>query len=201
MANTLQRGLGLRSIRPDATDSDAAAVASAVADPSAFAPLYQSYVDLIYRYCVRRLGSQEDAEDATSLIFMKALTALPTYRSDGPSFRSWLFAIAHNTVTDERRRHRPTTAGADDVDPIDPAPSLEAMVIADEAGSDVRMLLARLPCDQADIVWLRLAGLSGPEIARVMERSPNTVKVSQYRAYTRLRALLGGKEVPNVTNR
>jgi RNA polymerase sigma-70 factor (ECF subfamily) len=170
-----------------------------VADPCAFAPLYLLYVDPIYRYCFRRLGSQEEAEDATSLVFVKALAALATYRLDGPSFRSWLFAIAHNTVTDERRRYRPEMTSPDDVDPTDPAPSPETAVIDDETGREVRTLLARLPRDQADVVGLRLAGLSGPEIARVVGRSPNTVKVSQYRAYARLRALLDGKGVPDAT--
>jgi RNA polymerase sigma-70 factor (ECF subfamily) len=199
MANALPRGVDLTRIRPAANDPDAATVAGAVADPCAFAPLYVLYVDPIYRYCFRRLGSQEEAEDATSLIFVKALAALATYRPDGPSFRSWLFAIAHNTVADERRRYRPELATPHDVDPTDPAPSPETAVIDDETGWEVRTLLARLPRDQADVVGLRLAGLSGPEIARVVGRSPNTVKVRQYRAYVRLRALLDGKEVPDAT--
>ena len=38
---------------------------------------------------------------------------------------------------------------------------------------------------------LRLAGLTGPEIARVLGRSHGSVRVAQYRAIARLRALLG----------
>lgn len=168
-------------------------------DPCAFAPLYLRYVDPIYRYCFRRLGSREEAEDATSLVFVKTLAALATFRPDGPSFRAWLFSIAHNTVADERRRSRPNTVAPDDVDLIDPAPLPEAVVIDEEVVREVWALLARLPRDQADIVWLRLAGLNGPEIAGVVGRSTNTVKVSQYRAYTRLRALLSGTGALDVS--
>src|SRR4051812_44637441 len=79
--------------------SDAVLVARSKVDPQTFALLYQRYVTAIYRYCYHRLGSAESAEDATSEIFLKALVALPRHR-DNQSFRSWLFAIAHNVVTD-----------------------------------------------------------------------------------------------------
>jgi RNA polymerase sigma-70 factor (ECF subfamily) len=58
----------------------------------------------------------------------------------------------------------------------------------------VRDLLRQLPPEQARIVELRLAGLTGVEIALVLGRTPNAVKVAQYRAYSRLRALVGGRE-------
>lgn len=48
-------------------------------DPRAFAPLYARYAAPIYGYCANRLGSRQAAEDATSVIFAKALTSLPGY--------------------------------------------------------------------------------------------------------------------------
>jgi RNA polymerase sigma-70 factor (ECF subfamily) len=86
---------------------DASLVAHARNDRQAFAALYDAYFDPVYRYCFRRLGSREGAEDATSLVFAKALAALPHYREDNPSFRSWLFAIAHSVLTDVLRSRRP----------------------------------------------------------------------------------------------
>src|SRR5262245_59227162 len=77
---------------------ETAIVALAQRDPAAFAPLYQTYITPVYHYCYRRLGTREMAEDATSLVFERALRSLPLFR--GGSFRSWLFAIAHNAVTD-----------------------------------------------------------------------------------------------------
>ena len=183
-----------RSVAPDTPpagpDPDAAVVARAQADPNAFAVLYRRYVDPVYRYCYRRLGGAEAAEDATALVFTKALAALATYRADGPSFRSWLFAIAHNAVADDLRRHRPTSPLAAALNLTDPGPTPEERVLAEETSRTVRTLLAQLPSDQARIVELRLAGLTGEEVAHALGRKPNTVKVAQHRAYTRLRALL-----------
>ena len=58
----------------DGEESDDAVLAArAAGDPAAFAPLYARYVRPIYRYCYRRLGTHEAAEDATSQVFAKVL--------------------------------------------------------------------------------------------------------------------------------
>lgn len=174
----------------DASFDDAHLVARAQADPRAFAPLYARYVDPVYRYCYRRLGHPEAAADATAQIFAKALAALPRYRTDAPSFRSWMFAIAHNVITDDLRARRPVAplAAAEHLYAVDPSPEDE--VLRREAGSTVLALLARLPPDQRQILELRLAGLSGPEIAATLGRSLGSVKIAQVRAFARLRAAL-----------
>lgn len=158
-------------------------------DPRAFAPLYDRYLDPIYRYCYRRLGNREAAEDATSAIFARALAALPNYR-DG-SFRAWLFVIAHNIVIDTHRRRRPEQPLADAFEPVDRDPTPEEAALASDARQSVRALLGVLPADQRRVLELRLAGLTGAEIARVLNRSVAAVKMLQLRAMTRLRGELG----------
>src|SRR5215208_792054 len=123
-------------------DEEGCLVIAAKADLRDFAPLYARYFDPVYRYCYRRLGHPEAAADATSHVFAKALAALPGYREDAPSFRSWLFAIAHNVITDDLRARRP-------VAPIDAAahiaatgPSPEEAVLTGEVGCTVHTLLA-----------------------------------------------------------
>ena len=160
-------------------------VGSAV-DPQAFVALYHHYLDPIYKYCYRRLPTAEDAEDATSLIFAKALVDLPQQREAG-AVRSWLFAIAHNVVADHYRARRPTLVLAAAAGVPDTARA-EARSLDDD---ELRSLLAQLPDDQARILELRLAGLTGPEIAQVLGKSPTAVKVAQFRAYARLRQLFG----------
>ena len=169
--------------------AEAALVARAREDPHAFEPLYARYLDPVYRYCYRRLGGREAAEDATSLVFAKALAALPHYR-DG-SFGGWLFAIAHNVVADAHRRRRPESPLAAAGDPVDREPTPEAAALAADERRSVRALLAGLPADQRRVLELRLAGLTGAEIAGVLGRSVAAVKMLQLRAMTRLRADLG----------
>lgn len=173
---------------------DALLVVAAQGDRLAFAPLYRRYVDPIFRYCRVRLGDKEAAEDATSLVFARALAGIGGCRP--ASFRSWLFAIAHNTIANEFR-HR----AAHPVAPWEAAKTLpdprdgpEALALAAETRRTVADLLAYLPDDQRRVVELRLAGLTGPEIARVLGRDPGGVRVAQHRAIIRLRRLLAATE-------
>lgn len=172
----------------DAGDDDVLVVA-AQRDPRAFAPLYARYADPVYRYCWRRLGDPDAAADATSLVFTKALAALPRYRAG--SFRSWLFAIAHNAVVDGVRTSRQHAALDPMFDPVDPTPGPEELAIAGDAGRQVRALLASLTNDQRHVVELRLAGLTDREIAAALERNLPAVRMLQTRAVARLRTLIG----------
>ena len=137
------------------------------------------------------LPDRETAAEATGQVFLKAFTALPTYRpTRRGSFRSWLFAIAHNACIDALRRHRPHAAldAAGDIAGADPGPEDRALA-ADERRS-VAALLARLTPDQRRVVELRLAGLTGQEVADALGLSLSAVKAAQLRAYARLRRIL-----------
>jgi RNA polymerase sigma-70 factor (ECF subfamily) len=157
-------------------------------DRCAFAPLYHHYVAPVYGYCYHRLGTKEAAEDATSLVFAKALTSLPSHH--GGSFRAWLFGITHHVVADALR-----TRGLDE--PLDAAtvvvdasPSLEDLVLVDEDRRLLRHLMAQLPPGQRHIVELRLVGLTSAEIGLALGRSRGAVDVAYHRALVRLRTLV-----------
>jgi RNA polymerase sigma-70 factor (ECF subfamily) len=158
-------------------------------DRAAFGVLYDRYVERVDGYCYRRLQTPQDAEDATSQVFTSALAALPRYRDDGPSFGAWLFAIAHNLVVDELRSRRVARRAFALVDDVMPGPEEQAIVAAD--ARELRALLARLPEEQAQLIELRLAGLTDKEIAFVLGRSYGAVRSAQHRAIRRLRELFG----------
>lgn len=186
-------GVEFRSTPPGmaASDDDAELARAVQHDPQAFTALYARYVDPVYRYCYRRLGSREAAEDATSLIFTNALAAMPRYRPERSSFRSWVFAIAHNVVVDAHRAARPT----EPIDAIlgheDQDMGPEAALLAAEQQRTLRGLLAQIAPDQRRVLELRLAGLTTAEIASALGRNPGAVRAIQCRAASRLRDLLG----------
>jgi RNA polymerase sigma-70 factor (ECF subfamily) len=198
--------LTLLSPRPEVTEAarlaiadDADLAARAPNDPLAFEALYRRYVDPVHQYCYRRLGTREAAEDATSVIFLKAFSSLPTYRPG--SFRSWLFAIAYHVITDRLRATRPEAPLDEAADVPDREPSPEEIVLTAEARRSVAALLAHLPPDQRRVVELRLTGLTGREVAQVLGRSLPAVKIAQVRAYARLRTLLGSAAATEEASR
>jgi RNA polymerase sigma-70 factor (ECF subfamily) len=177
------------SVAAEVEMDDARLVRAAQADRRAFAPLYERYVTPVYRYCYHRLGNREAAEDATSLIFTKALGALARYQPDAGSFRSWLFVIAHNTIADDFRRLRPVSPLPDAGLSIE-RPGPEALAIAAQEQAELHRLLAELPTEQRRVLELRLSGLNSPEVAAILGRSPTAIRSLQFRAVERLRARL-----------
>jgi RNA polymerase sigma-70 factor (ECF subfamily) len=177
----------------DASIADEELVARAQrGEREAFGALYDRYLPRVYAYCYRLLGEREAAEDANTEVFMRTLSALPGYHVG--SFRSWLFAIAHNVVADEARRRRPTVPLTAAVDLPDLSPSLEEVAAARAERVAVLSLLPRLSEDQRQVVALRLSGLSAVEIGEALGKPRNAIDGIQHRALLRLRALVGTGE-------
>lgn len=184
--------VSLHSIRSrevsDDPQDEAELVSRALRDRHSFAPLYERYVESVYRFCSGRLESEEAAADATSEIFTKALLALPQFR--GGSFRAWLFTIAHHVVIDRYRARPPDTSLTAAAALTDPTPTPEQAALLADQQRAFHDLLTQLTDEQRRVIELRLAGLTGAEIADVLECSLSAVKSSQFRAFARLRHLL-----------
>jgi RNA polymerase sigma-70 factor (ECF subfamily) len=166
-------------------DADAGLVARAQSDRAAFADLYLRHFGGVYGYCLRALGGAERAEDAAQQVFEQALAALPRYREAG-RFRSWLYAIAFRVIGRQVASDRRTLPLDAEADLVDPAPSPEAAALVAIERQALRAAIARLPADQRRVVELRLAGLSGREIAAELGRSHAAVRMLQQRAIDRL---------------
>ena len=81
-------------------------------DPRAFEALYRKYVAQVYSFALYELRDQHAAEDLTAQVFLRALAGLPRFdeQAEPPdsSFRAWLFQIARNALSNERRRRAAT---------------------------------------------------------------------------------------------
>src|SRR5215469_1380923 len=158
---------------------EAALVAAAQADPLAFDALYRRYLARVYRYMRAHMGSDDEAADLTQQAFLKALDALPRYRPRGTPFAAWLFQIARHVAADAHRRRRPTVAWDALPEALHPLEEQEpeAAVLRMEALAQLAAVLARLNAPKRELLALRFAaGLTAPEIANVVGKSPDAVK-------------------------
>lgn len=157
-------------------------------DPNAFAPLYAIYFDPIYRYCYLRLHHRELASDAASQTFLKALAGIGGFRSS--SFKSWLYAIARNVTIDMLRASKPRVDLTQAELIHDSAPTPEEHALRMDEHNRLWRALQQLTDEQREVLELRLAGLTGQEIANATRRSLSATKSIQFRALSRLRTVL-----------
>src|SRR5204862_7656219 len=156
--------------------------------------LYERYARQIFNFCFHKLGSREEAEDATQSTFLNAFRGLE--RGIEPEFESaWLFKIAENVcLTRQRssfRRRRVESPGdLDALQDLLPSPQREAdeLLRLNEA-------LQGMPEQQRRALLLReWQGLSYKEIADELELSQAAVETLLFRAR---RSLANGlTEVP-----
>jgi RNA polymerase sigma-70 factor, ECF subfamily len=164
-------------------------ILAAQRDRTAFAPLYERYVDQIYAYALSLTGNRETAEDVTAATFAKAIEDLPRFEWRGVPYSAWLYRVAANLVARSRRRPGWIELGAHvPGEAIDPVEEAERQ---DRAAS-VRAAIDTLPPDQRQAILLRFGGeLRNREVAKIMGRSEGAVKLLTFRALTNLRKRLG----------
>lgn len=179
------------------SETDLAGVLTQVraGDPGAWGEIYRRYAPAIYRFCRRVLPAREDAEDATSEIFMKVRRKLGTYDSTRP-FLAWLYKVASNHCWDTlRRRHIRQDRETGDLEKLPlahPGPSQLEWMEAEHAGKEVRAALARLPDRARMALALRyFAEMSYQEIAETLGVRRQFVGVLLLRARHQLREALG----------
>jgi len=178
---------------PEAGGSWALVHAAQEGDRSAFAQLYDKYVEVVFRYVLFRVGDRELAEDVTSETFLRALRKIATVTYQGRDVGAWFVTIARNLVLDHvkssRYRLEVATAEVDDSRPVEIGP--EQQVLAGATRDALLACVGQLGDDQRECIVLRfLQGLSVAETAAVMDRNEGAVKALQHRAVRRLAQLL-----------
>jgi RNA polymerase sigma-70 factor, ECF subfamily len=169
-------------------------------DSEAWGELYRRHAPAIFRFCRRLLPAREDAEDATTEIFMKVRQKLGTYDSSRP-FTAWLYKVASNHCWDTLRRRRirqDLETGDLDTLPLEhPDPSQLERLQAEHTSKEVRNGLAKLPDRARMALVLRyFADMSYEEIADTLGVRRAFVGVLLLRARHQLRdALSQGGDV------
>lgn len=151
-------------------------------DVHAFAQLYASIYQDLYRFAVCTLQNLQDAEDAVSEAVMDAFTQITSLR-EASAFKSWMFTILSAKC---KRKIRQSLHAPEEL-----PESLAAPEPAHEELLDVRRAFELLPYEDRMILALNLfAGYSSQEIGALMQLNPNTVRSRQSRALKKMESNL-----------
>lgn len=162
--------------------------------PDAWGDLYREYAPAIFRFCRRVLPTREDAEDATTEVFMKVRQKLDQYDASRP-FTAWLYKIASNHCWDLLRRRRIRqdleTGELENLPLEHPDPGQLEQMLAKSTSQQVRNALSKLPARARMALVLRYySDMSYDEVADALGVRRAFVGVLLLRARHQLRQIL-----------
>lgn len=172
-------------------------------DKVAFEQLVDLYVDRVYSFSRRLSGDASIADDATQETFIKVWKSLGKF-DEAKSFKTWIFAIARNSVIDMLRKRKDvafTSLDGDGDEPsfadgvADDAPLADVLASNADLREALDTVLSKIDAMDRSIVLLHdVEDLTFEEISGMVDRPMNTVKSRYRRAVMLLRDLLSDSE-------
>jgi len=154
---------------------------------AAFEVLFERYRTPLHSFLLRQGAADSRVDDLFQMAFLKAFRAIGQFREDA-RFKTWLYTIAANLLTDDRRSQRRATAELKETVPAAPAPDrLEKQ----EALDRIQDALAQIaPNHRLLFTLVRFQGLAIAEAAGVVGMTPRAAKVTLFRISRKLGGML-----------
>jgi RNA polymerase sigma-70 factor (ECF subfamily) len=161
-------------------------------DEAGLSSLFRTFHPRLLRYLRAREAAR--ADDIAGETWVAVAAQITTFEGGVGPFAAWLFTIARQRLADDRRtRHRRQT------NPVAEVPDDRAIRSGEELALDhtsaqhaADFIVRHLTRDQADVVLLRVLGdLSARDVAAVLGRDENWVRVTHHRAIARLKDRAG----------
>jgi len=159
---------------------------------AAYATLVDRYQGFVFTIVLRYIKSREDAEEVSQDIFVKAYRNLSDFKG-ASKFSTWLYTVTTTTCISFLRKkklevhsldHEKVFAAADNIDSGMSANQVEAKSRSQMVNEAIKLLSP----DDAQIITLFYKGeQSLEEIAAILGKETNAVKVQLHRARGRLK--------------
>jgi len=162
-----------------------------------FHELYDEFFDRVNRYLRCRVHNTWDADDLTTVVFIKALEKFQQYSRTSP-FAGWIFSIAHHTFIDfcRKKKELPMDHTEFFESSIDNTWNPEEHALSNEETLLLRETLEKLTRDQRDVLSLRYFGdLRIAQVADILGKTEASVKTISHRGLKELRKLYTGKKL------
>jgi len=166
-------------------------------DKDAFVKVYDEYVQDIYRFIYFKVGKEIEAQDLTSLVFLKAWQHVQSNSLvEGKTLRALVYKVARNAIIDHYREGGgKLELSLDDennpIEIIDENQNLESDL---DRAADLALLRKQLPLlkeEYREVIILRFVNdLSLEEIADVTNKSRGNVRVILHRALSALKEMV-----------
>lgn len=147
----------------------------------------------LYRFSLRIVGDEAEAEDVVQEVFIKVWDRRDFF-ADIQNPEAWCMTLTKNLSLDKlRSKHRRTTEIGEAVYLSDSGASPYKVAEADDTMTIIKKNMDELPENQKLVMHLRdIEGLSYDEISEVLDMPLSQVKVNLHRARLKMREKLEG---------
>ncbi|MEK7583744.1 MAG: RNA polymerase sigma factor [Patescibacteria group bacterium] len=161
-------------------------------DSEAFGFIYETYVRQIYRYIYFRISDESAAHDLVQEVFLQTWQYIAD-RNKIDRIQSFLYKVAYRKVVDyyrARERQASLIEAIEDDGAHAIAPDHRELEV-----HFLRQHIKKLKQEYQDVIVLRhIESLSIREIADIVGKEPNNVRVSLHRAMESLRKEMDSQE-------
>jgi RNA polymerase sigma factor (sigma-70 family) len=161
-------------------------------EQKAYAILVDRYQNYVFTIVLRYVKSREDAEEVSQDVFVKAYRSLADFKGQA-KFSTWLYTVTTTSCITFLRKKKLEIQSLDNEKIFAVADNVDGGMSANqiEQKSRVNMVneaIKLLSPDDAQVITLFYKGEQTlEEIAHIMGKEPNAVKVQLHRARTRLK--------------
>ena len=166
-------------------------------DKEAFIKAYDDHIKEIYRFVYFKIGSKEEANDLTSMIFLKTWNHIQNKTlTDAKTLRALLYKIARTSIVDYyRETGSKVTVSIDNednkIEVIDETPETGARLDREADMELIRRQLPLLKEEYREVIIMKFINdLSLEEIADISGKSKGSLRVLLHRALNALRDLV-----------
>ena len=173
-------------------------------DKQAFIEAYDLYIEQVYRFVYFKIGTKEDAEDITSMVFLKCWNYIYEGKLESyDTLKPLLYKIARNTIIDHyRKMQKRETVSIDSVpEAVDESSDVHAQAATSlDFKNVIEQKLPLLKEEYRDIIILRFINeLSVSEISKILGKTTGNVRVLVHRALQSLQEIVSETEDGDTT--
>ncbi|OGH64729.1 MAG: hypothetical protein A3J66_00175 [Candidatus Magasanikbacteria bacterium RIFCSPHIGHO2_02_FULL_47_14] len=167
-------------------------IEAAQQDPREFRVVYEKYQKKIYDYFFHRINNDADtANDLAQETFMRAFRALSAFRTTNAHYGTYLMRIAHNLLMNQYRTYRPIMYDTSVLGRIGCEPTYEQDVLG-MLKKDLWQAVEGLTNIEKQVMKMKYEeDMRVGEIASILNKSENAIKLCLTRARQKIRRQLG----------
>lgn len=169
---------------------------------NAFSVLVDRYKDLVFSLALKMVKNREEAEEIAQDTFVKVFKSLSKFKGDS-KFSTWIYKVTYNTCLDRlkknKREQHVVSIDEFNLNQIKSLDNALDLMEAEERNKTIQDCINLLPSDDAFLLTLfYFDEQSLEEIAKVVDLTPNNVKVKLFRSRKKLATILKERLEPEI---